>query len=155
MSKKMAESKTTKGNNTTPKINEIFNNKNQESPQSMKRSSSILSPSDTDPINKKQNTNAGEKKVIPDYTQLLDPLLSQFKSLREFVDNKVGSLEQAILQQRKEVSEELHKIESSLMQHKAEITHQLKHDIQDNKENISRIIEENMHLKKENGALKE
>ena len=103
----------------------------------MKESSSILSPSDTDPINKKQNTDAGEKNVIPDYTQLLDPLLSQFKSLRESVDNKVGSLEQAILQQKKEVSETLHKIESSLTQHKAEITHQLKCDIQDNKENIS------------------
>ena len=86
---------------------------------------------------KKQNKNAGEKNVIPDYTQLLDPLLSQFKSLRESIDNKVERLEQAILQQRKEVSEELHKIESSLMQHKTDITHQLKCDIQDNKENIS------------------
>ena len=41
------------------------------------------------------------------------------------------------------------------MQHKAEITHQLKCDIQDNKENISQIVEENMHLKKENDVLKE
>ena len=93
--------------------------------------------------------------LIPDYTQILDPLLSQFKSLRESIDNKVGSLEQAILQQRKEVPEELHKIESSLMQHKAKITHQLKYDIQDNKENISQIVEENMHLKKENDAPRE
>ena len=85
----------------------------------------------------------------------MDPLLSQFKSLRESVDNKVGSLEQAILQQRKEVSEELHKIESSLTQHKTEITQQLRCDIQDNKENISRIVEENKHLRRENEALKE
>ena len=50
-----------KGNNNTPKITDIFNNKTLESSQSMKRSSSILSPSDNDPNTKKQNTNVGEK----------------------------------------------------------------------------------------------
>ena len=140
--------------NTTPKITDIFNSKNLESPQAMKRSSSLLSPSDDDQHTKKQNASASKNTSFTNYAQLLDPLLTQFKSLRESVNNKVGSLEQAIQQQRKEVSEELHKIESSLIQHKEEIT-QLKSDIQDNKENILRIVEENTYLKRENNALKE
>ena len=67
----------------------------------------------------------------------------------------MGSLEHAIQQQRKEVAEELHKIETSLIQHKEEITQQLKNDIQENKYNISRIVTENTCLKRENTALKE
>ena len=144
-----------KGNNSTPKISDIFNNKTLESSQSVKRPSSTSSPSDNDPDTKKQNTNACEKNQIADYTQILDPRLTQFKSLRESVNNKVGSLEQAISQQRKEVSEELRKIETSLTQHKAEITHELKSDILDNKQNISHIAEENKHLRRENITLKE
>ena len=109
---------------------------------------------DNDPDIKKQNTNVCEKNLIADYTQILDPLLTQFKSLRQSVDNKVGSLEQAISQQRK-VSEELHKIETRLTQQRAEITHELKSDILDNKRNISHIVQENKHLRRENIALKE
>ena len=53
------------------------------------------------------------------------------------------------------MSEELHKIETSLIQHKEEITQQLKSDIQENKENILRIVAENTCLKRENTVLKE
>ena len=67
----------------------------------------------------------------------------------------MGSLEHAIQQQRKEVSEELHKIETSLIQHKEEITPQLKRDIQENKVHILCIVAENTCLKRENTVLKE
>ena len=53
------------------------------------------------------------------------------------------------------MAEELHKIETSLIQHKEELTQQFKNDIQENKDNISRIVLENTSLKKENAALKE
>ena len=152
MSKKMSESR---GNTNTPKITDIFTNKTPGSPQAAKRTSSQLSPMDDDQQTKKQNTSANEHILLTNYVQLLDPLLMQFKSLRESVDNKVGSLEHAIQQQRKEVSEELHKIETSLIQHKEEITQQLKSDIQVNKENILRIVTENTCLKRENTILKE
>ena len=79
----------------------------------------------------------------------------QFKSLRESVDNKVGSLENAIHQQQKEVSSKLHKIDCSLNRHKEELTQQLHCEIQSNKEDIKRIVEENKLLKKENTLLKE
>ena len=154
MSKKISE---TRGNANTPKITDIFNSKTPSSPQTIKRTSSQLSPANDDQQTKKQNTNTNmdEHVASTNYTQLLDPLLSQFKSLRESVDNKVGSLEQAIQQQRKEVTDELHKIETSLIQHKEELTQQFKSDIQENKDNISRIVLENTSLKKENAALKE
>ena len=57
MSKKMSESK---GNTSTPKITDIFNNKTLGSPQATKRSSSQLSPTDNDHQTKKQNTSAIE-----------------------------------------------------------------------------------------------
>ena len=154
MSKKISE---TRGNANTPKIMDIFNSKTPSSPQTIKRTSSQLSPANDDQQTKKQNTNTNmdEHVASTNYIQLLDPLLSQFKSLRESVDNKVGSLEQAIQQQRKEVTDELHKIETSLIQHKEELTQQFKSDIQENKDNISRIVLENTSLKKENAALKE
>ena len=93
MSKKMSESR---GNANTPKITEIFNNKTSGSPQKAKRTSSQLSPADDDQQTKKQKISANEHISPTNYTQLLDPLLMQFKFLRESVDNKVGSLEQAI-----------------------------------------------------------
>ena len=119
----MSESR---GNINIPKITDIFNNKTPGSPQAAKRTSSQLSPMDGDQQTKKQNTSANEHIPPTNYAQLLDPLLMQFKSLRESVDNKVRSLEHAIQQQRKEVSEELHKIKTSPIQHKEEITQQLK-----------------------------
>ena len=145
----------TRGNANTPKITDIFNSKTPGSPQTVKRTSSQLSPPDDDQQTKKQNTNIDQHTSSTNYAQLLDPLLPQFKSLRELVDNKVGSLEHAIQQQRKEMAEELHKIETSFIQHKEELTQQFKNDIQENKDNISRIVTENTCLKKENAALKE
>ena len=53
------------------------------------------------------------------------------------------------------MSEELHKIKTSLIQHKEEITQQLKNDIQENKDNILCIVTENTCLKRENTSLKE
>ena len=52
---------------------------------------------------------------------LLEPLLLKFKSLRESVDNKVGSLEVVIEKQCQEVSIELHKIENTISNHKLEV----------------------------------
>ena len=145
-----------KGNNNTPKITDILSSKQHQSPQASKRTSSQLSPSEEDQQNKKYNPCISERvTTTSNFSQLLDPLLSQFKSLRESVDNKVRSLKNTIQQQKKEVTEELHKIESSLSQHKDELNRQFKEDIQENKESIKRIVNENILLKKENTALKE
>ena len=53
------------------------------------------------------------------------------------------------------MSNDLHKIETSLTKHRAEISQELKGEILDNKCNISCIEEENRILRKENDALKD
>ena len=123
-----------KASTSTPKIMDIFTNKLSDSPQSIKRLSSQLSPTDDDQLPKKANIISDEDNndIPTNYAQLLDPLLIQFKSLRESVDNKVGSLENAIHQQQKEVSSKLHKIDCSLNRHKEELTQQLHCEIQSN-----------------------
>ena len=50
MSKKMSE---TRGKANTPKITDIFNSKTPSSPQTVKRTSSQLSPADDDQQTKK------------------------------------------------------------------------------------------------------
>ena len=145
-----------KGLKSTPKITDIFGNKAPDTSHSIKRTSSTLSPLDDDPDAKKPNTSDwenGPNKI--DYTQFLEPLLTQFKSLRESVENKMGSLEDAISRQQEEVSKDLHKIEASLTKHRAEITQELKGEILDNKCSSSHIEEENRILRKENDALKD
>ena len=145
-----------KGNNSTPKITDMLSSRQNQSPQATKRMSSQLSPMEDDQQNKKYNSNIGEiASSTSNFSQLLDPLLSQFKSLRESVDNKVGSLENTIQQQKKEVTEELHKIESNLSRHKEELNKQFKEDIQQSRESIQWIVNENISLKKENTELKE
>ena len=67
----------------------------------------------------------------------------------------MGAWKLQFTKQSKEVSEELHKIECSLNQHKEEITQQLKGDIQSNRDDIQHIVEENKSLKKENTLFKE
>ena len=146
-----------KASTNTPKISEIFTNKVLDSPQATKRPSSQLSLIDDDQHSKKPNTNCdgNENNLTSQFTQLLDPLLTQFKSLRETVNSKASSLENAIQQQRIEVSEELHKIDCSLNRHKEDITQQLHGEILSNRDNIQHIVEENKNLKRENTILKE
>ena len=140
----------------TPKISDIFSNKSSDAVQPLKRTSSTLSPSESIPNTKKQNININDKcDDKPDYMKILEPLLNEFKSLRESVDSKVGSLEDAILKQREEVLKDLHKIETSLNAHKEELAKSVQCDIEDNKRNICNIIEENRLLQKENNSLKD
>ena len=74
MSKKISE---TRGNANTPKITDIFNSKTPSSPQTIKRTSSQLSPANDDQQTKKQNTNTNMDEHVSstNYIQLLDPLL--------------------------------------------------------------------------------
>ena len=151
MSKKMSEPK-----QNTPKISDIFSNKSSDAVRPLKRTSSTLSPSKSIPNTKKQNINISDKcDDKPDYMKILKPLLNEFKSLRESIDSKVGSLENAIFKQREEVSKDLHKIKTSLNAHKEEVTKSVQCDIEDNKRNISNIMEENRLLQKENNSLKD
>ena len=110
----------------TPKITDFFNPKIMDQSQSQKRSSSTLSHPEKAQDTKKQNvqTEGISASKIPskhEFKDLLEPLLLQFKPLRESVDNKVG-LEAVIEKQCEEVSIELHKIKNTISNHKLEVT---------------------------------
>ena len=54
--------------------------------------------------------------------QVIEPLIKEFRLVRESVDSKYTSLETAIKKQKAKVSDELSKIEKSLATHRDEIT---------------------------------
>ena len=58
--------------------------------------------------------------------QVIEPLIKEFRLLRESVDSKYTSLETVIEKQKAEVSDELSKIEKSLVTHRKEITADLR-----------------------------
>ena len=61
----------------TPKISDIFSNKSLDVVQHLKRTSSTLSPSESIPDTKKQNTNVSEKGDDKlEYMKILEPLLN-------------------------------------------------------------------------------
>lgn len=109
------------------KISELFNSKSSDTNQSQKCPSSALSPPEKAQENKKRNVSLENNDTVGtqskhEYKELLEPLLLEFKSLRESLDNKVNSLEAIIEKHCEEVSIELHKLESTITNHKQEVT---------------------------------
>ena len=75
--------------------------------------------------------------------------------LRESVDSKYSKLEEAITSQHQEVTEEIHRLESSIMKQGDVANTELLHKINSNQEMINRVLIRNDSLEKENMALKE
>ena len=144
----------------TQKITELFNSKSSDANQSQKHPSSALSSPDKAQENKKQNApleNNDNIRIQPkhEYKELLEPLLLEFKSLRESLDSKVSSLEAIIEKQCEEVSSELHKIESTITIHKREVMQECTNRIEKNSHDIKSLLDENKILRCENMSLKE
>ena len=105
----------------TPKISDIFNPKSQETPQSIKRSSSMLSPAEDENNAKKQVTEQSMGKAsIGTHSQIhedrsdLQLILHEFKSLKNTVDDRVTRLEVAITKQEEKFTRELHKLKDTI-----------------------------------------
>ena len=144
----------------TQKITELFSSKSFDTNQSQKRPSSALSPLDKAQENKNQNVSLENNDNIGiqpkhEYKELLEPLLLEFKSLRESLDSKVSNLEAIIEKQCEEVSSELHKIESTITIHKCEVMQGCTNRIEKNSQDIKSLLDENKILKCENISLKE
>ena len=146
----------------TQKITELFNSKSSYANQyqtRLKCPSSSLSPPDKAPENKKQNVSLENNDNIRIqskhyYKELLEPLLLEFKSLRKSSDSKVSSLEAIIEKQCKEVSAELHKIESTITTHKHDVMQECTKRTEKNSQDIKSLMDENKILKHENMSLK-
>ena len=87
--------------------------------------------------------------------QVIEPLIKEFRLLRESVNSKYTSLETAIEKQKAEVSDELSKIEKSLATHRNEITADLDEKVTFTHSKMNRIIDENKKLHTENSKLLE
>ena len=144
----------------TQKVTELFNSKSSIANQSQKHPSSALSLPDKAQENKKQNVSLENNDNIGiqpkhEYKELLEPLLLEFKSLRESLDSKVSSLEAIIQEQYKEVSSELHKIESTITTYKHEVMQECTNGIEKNSHDIKSLMVENKILRCKNMSLKE
>ena len=96
------------------------------------------------------------KEVIgPLIAEVTQPLLMELKLLRESVDSKYSKLEEAITSQRQEVTEEIHRLKSSITKQSDVANTELLHKINANQEMINRVLIRNDSLEKENMALKE
>ena len=93
--------------------------------------------------------------IGPLKADITQPLLTELKLLRESVDTRCSKLEEAITSQRQEVTEEIHRLESSLMKQKDMANTELLHRTNSNHEIINSVLKRNNILEKENMVLKE
>ena len=74
--------------------------------------------------------------IGPLIAEVTQPLLTELKLLRESVDTRCSKLEEAIISQCQEVTEEIHRLESSLTKQKDMANTELLHRINSNHEII-------------------
>ena len=116
---------------------ENSNRKEKEDPKKNGMPSAEAAPSST------KSTDSSEMK------QLLEPLMQEFKSLREYIDNKhhrlenkYDRLEGVVNNQSTEVLAELNKIKELIIQQKNELEIEVMQKVSANTRNTQIIIEE-------------
>ena len=92
--------------------------------------------------------------IGPLIAEVTQPLLMELKLLRESVDTKYSKLEEAITSQHQEVTEEIHRLDSSIMKQRDVANTELLYRINSNHEIINSVLIRNDSLEKENKALK-
>ena len=151
-----------KVNMSARKITE-FMVKQLENSQSLKRSSSSLSPSEEEKGKKKLNTMETisdtdlpiENTQKSELSELKEVLLSEFKVFWESMDRQYSNLREEIMMQKQCVSDEIKKKEGILSQQKTEITTELTSKLEVNSSKLNQVLEENRILKQENVSLKD
>ena len=90
----------------------------------------------------------------------LGPLVHQIQLLRETfddqftkLDDKYTKLETVIMSQKKEMSEELNKLQDSISNQKVAITTSVNEKLDKSEAKIEKVLQENISLKKSNAAL--
>ena len=125
-----------------------------KNPLPVKRSSSALSPSDNPNQMKKINMSQEEKvhdlsegkgeklkEVIgPLISEVTQPVLMELKLLRESVDTKYSKLEEAITSHQQEVTDEIHRLETSLAYQKDATNIELLQKFNSNQETLDMVL---------------
>ena len=139
---------------STPKISDIFSAKTNDTPQSNKRTSSMLSPVEGE-SNAKKQPPAKEGNVQTENRTDLQLILHEFKSLKDTVDSRVLRLEAAISKQEDKLSEELQRLEDTLSRNTSKATAEIEKSVTKNRLDIAAVLHENKLLRKENDELKD
>ena len=107
-------------------------------PLPLKRTISLMSPVEGDRKQGK-HTMALEDTLEPsminkesELKDVIGPLVTEMKMLRESMGNRIMKLEDAIATQRQEVTEEIHKLEETVTSHKDTVAEQLKGQVKEN-----------------------
>ena len=81
--------------------------------------------------------------------------MEKVDKLRESVNSKYSKLEDAIVMQEKEVSQELHKLEETITTQHTKLKDTLTNQIQESNSEVQQVINENVVLRQENKNLKD
>ena len=142
----------------TPKIT-AFTSKLQEYANPLKRSCSLLSPTNTSQKSKKAHTskvsmsNVEGKESAEDmvphlmqdhFKQWMEPIMQEFQSLKDMMS-----------MQKSQITEEIGHLKMVMKEQKAQIVEEINVKVETNKVKISQIINKNVNLHKENIELQD
>ena len=104
----------------------------------LKKTISSVSPVEGD-RKKGKHTMASEDTLEPsminkgsELKDVIGPLVTEMKMLRESMGNRIMKLKDAIATQRQEVMEEIHKLEETVTSHKDTVAEELKDQVKEN-----------------------
>ena len=156
---------------TTPKIKEFIAKTPDNNP--IKRPSSQLSPNENDPDAKKANvepkdgeptssTISGKSELQTIYEALSQELKTlresmdqKYSKLEDSMDKKYDRLERVMTAHRKDVSNEIQKLEQTLTIQSTDLSKKVQSQMENQSKEINKLKEENRLLKKENNYLTE
>ena len=137
----------------TPKIT-LLTTKTMDHRNSVKRTSSAISPIEQETTMKKPNidfTMANSEPMLPrsvvpqpDFHDLIEPIMCEFKSLKDTMATQEGK-----------ISEELSQLKTVIKKQKEEIVSEINVTVDTNSRNIVKVLEENKELRRENNELKD
>ena len=154
---------------TTPKIKEFIAKTPDNNPT--KRPSSQLSPNENDPDAKKANaeprdgeptssTISGKSELQTIYKALSQELKTlresmdqKYSKLEDSMDKKYDRLERVMTAHRKDVSNEIQKLEQTLTIQSTDLSKKVQSQMENQSKEINKLKEENRSLKKENNYL--
>ena len=158
-----------KADKATLKIKEFIAKTPDNNPT--KRPSSQLSPNENDPEAKKANVEPKDEEPTPPTTggkselqTIYKALSKEFKTLRDSMDQKYSKLENSMDKKydrlesvmtahRRDVSNEIKKLEQTLTTQSTDLSKKFQSQMENQIKEISKLKEENRSLKKENNYL--
>ena len=173
----------TKTDNTRPNTNKkitefVIKSNNSPVTSATRHTSGILSPPENSTDSKKMNIELDTEKELEQEQEMsnehrkgevtsealdtkniqhiVDPLMNEFKLLREIVDKnytKLDEVQRGMSLHQSEVSQELHNLESTISIQRTEIIEEIGEKLENTNQKMETILLENKQLQRENQNL--